>query len=127
MISTENWYAACRLAGVALGFCTLSVQSGACTCEWQIYLQSATLGFEACLAYQRVHLGTQLLQALPRQRLPLGALEAERARDDGDGEQARFLGGTRDHGRRAGAGAAAHPGRDEAHRAAAQLLVYGRV
>ena len=28
-----------------------AVQSGACTCEWQIYLQSARLGFEPCAAY----------------------------------------------------------------------------
>jgi hypothetical protein len=29
------------------------VESGACTCEWQIYLQSARLGFEPCEAYAR--------------------------------------------------------------------------
>ena len=29
----------------------IPVQSGACTCEWQIYLQSARLGFEPCAAY----------------------------------------------------------------------------
>ena len=31
--------------------CQPPVQSGACTCEWQIYLQSARLGFEPCAAY----------------------------------------------------------------------------
>ena len=30
---------------------SLPVQSGACTCEWQIDLQSARLGFEPCAAY----------------------------------------------------------------------------
>ena len=35
-----------------------TVQSGACTCEWQIYLQSARLGFEPCEAYH-VHVPPQ--------------------------------------------------------------------
>ena len=50
------------------------------------------------------------------------ALEMEGLGDDADGEDAEILGGFRDHGGRAGAGAAAHAGGDEHHMRAAQVI-----
>src|SRR3972149_2938435 len=47
--------------------------------------------------------------------LALGPLEREGPGDDGDGEGAQVLGDLRHDGRGAGAGAAAHAGRDEHH------------
>ena len=54
----------------------------------------------------------------------LGALEVERARDHADGERADLvLGDLGDHGRRAGAGAAALAGGDEHHVGALERLL----
>ena len=50
------------------------------------------------------------------------ALEMERLGDDADREDAELLGGLGDHGRGAGAGAAAHAGGDEHHMRAVQVI-----
>ncbi len=49
------------------------------------------------------------------------ALEMERLGDDADGEDALLAGGTRDHRRRTGSGAAAHAGGDERHMGAGEM------
>ena len=51
------------------------------------------------------------------------ALEAERLRDDADGERAELACELGDHGRGAGAGAAALAGRDEDHVGALERLL----
>ena len=62
-----------------------------------------------------VDLARQLRDALLRLLAALGALEAERPRDDGDRERVEVLRELRDERRAAGAGAAAHAGGDEHH------------
>ena len=70
---------------------------------------------------QRVDLLRELLDAGLRDALPL-ALESERPGDDRDGQDAHALGDVGDHGRRPGAGAAAHAGGDEQHVGAVDQL-----
>ncbi len=64
---------------------------------------------------ERIDIGLQLGQALLGVGHALGALEVERARHHGHGEDAHFAGDLGDHRRGARAGAAAHAGRDEQH------------
>ena len=73
---------------------------------------------------QRVDLLAQALDAVLGLSRALRALEGEGARDDADGERADLvLGDLGDHGRGAGAGAAALAGRDEDHVGALERLL----
>ncbi len=64
----------------------------------------------------------QLGHALISLTHPLGAFELERLGHDADGQDAHLAGGLRDDRGSAGAGAAAHPGGDEAHMRALQVI-----
>ena len=64
---------------------------------------------------ERVDLVDELGDALLGEEPPLGALEAERLRDDGDGEGADVLGDLGDDRGGSGAGPAAHAGGHEHH------------
>ena len=64
----------------------------------------------------------QFDDALLRHPHPVLALEMERLGDHPDGQDAHLARGARDHGRGAGAGAAAHPGGDEHHMRARQVI-----
>ena len=57
----------------------------------------------------------QFLDALERDLHAPATFEGERLGDHGDGQDAALLGQLRDHGRRTGAGAAAHARGDEDH------------
>ncbi len=72
---------------------------------------------------QRIDVAVQLVDAVLGEPRAAVAFEGERLGDDADGQDTLLARGPRDHGRRAGAGAAAHARGDEHHVRAAQMVV----